>query len=53
MIMIAQNRLLAVEGVFMLFAALTGNARAEVLNVASNGFEVRETVHVAASADKA
>ena len=33
--------------------ALSGNARAEVLSVASNGFEVRETVHVAASADKA
>ncbi len=56
--MIAQNRMLAAKGVFMLCAALAGsalagNARAEVLSVASNGFEVRETVHVAAPADKA
>jgi hypothetical protein len=29
------------------------NARADVTNVASNGFEVRQTVHVAASSDKA
>jgi uncharacterized protein YndB with AHSA1/START domain len=53
MIMIAQNRLLAAVGVFMLFAVPAGNARAEVLSVAGNGFEVREAVHVAAAPDKA
>jgi hypothetical protein len=50
--MIEQNRLFVAAGVFMLFAAPAG-ARAEVLSVASNGFEVRETVHVAAAPDKA
>jgi Polyketide cyclase / dehydrase and lipid transport len=34
-------------------AALAAPARAEVLSVGANGFEVRESVHVAASADKA
>jgi uncharacterized protein YndB with AHSA1/START domain len=29
-----------------------GNCTAEVVGVATNGFEVRETVHIAASADK-
>jgi hypothetical protein len=51
--MIATNGLFAAVGVFMLFAAPAGNARAEVLSVAGNGFEVRETVHVAAAPDKA
>ena len=32
---------------------LAGNVSAEVLSVAPNGFEVRETVHVAAASDKA
>jgi hypothetical protein len=51
--MIAPNCLLAAVGVFMVFAAPAGNVRAEVLSVAGNGFEVRETVHVAAATDKA
>src|SRR5271154_593542 len=40
----------------MLLVALLApieNARADVASVGSNGFEVRETVHVAASSDKA
>ena len=32
---------------------LAANAPAEVLSVGSSGFEVRETVHVAAAPDKA
>ena len=48
----ALNRLLAVMGVVALVASAE-NARAEVTAVASNGFEVHEIVHVAASSDKA
>lgn len=50
--MIASYRLLAALGASALLAPAQ-NANAEVLNVASSGFEVHETVHVAASSDKA
>jgi hypothetical protein len=52
MSMTASYRLPAALGALTLLAPAL-NANAEVLNVASTGFEVRETVHVAASSDKA
>jgi hypothetical protein len=45
------KRLIALVAVA--FLAPTENIRAEVTGVAGNGFEVRETVHVAATSDKA
>ncbi|MGO9931770.1 MAG: SRPBCC family protein [Steroidobacteraceae bacterium] len=45
--------LLAAALLFGLLQFSAARAAAEVISVASNGFEVRETVHVAAAADKA
>ncbi|HEY2145681.1 MAG TPA: hypothetical protein VGH12_06395 [Steroidobacteraceae bacterium] len=45
-------RLLALMGPLALLAPVE-NAGAEVTGIASNGFEVHQTVHVAASSDKA
>ncbi|HEY2676728.1 MAG TPA: hypothetical protein VGI65_07135 [Steroidobacteraceae bacterium] len=50
--MTASYRLLAALGAWALLAPVE-NAKPEVLNVASDGFEVHETVHVAAPSDKA
>jgi hypothetical protein len=47
------NTMAAVAVMFGLLPFTTGLAAAEVINAATNGFEVRETVHVAAAADKA
>jgi hypothetical protein len=47
------TRLVAALGAMGLALSSAAPAAAEVLGVAANGFEVRETVHVAASADKA
>lgn len=44
--------LLALGSLMGLSALPAGFARSEVLSVASNGFEVRESVHIAAAADK-
>jgi uncharacterized protein YndB with AHSA1/START domain len=46
-------RTLAVAGLFGLLQFPAVRAAAEVTSVASTGFEVRETVHVAAAPDKA
>jgi hypothetical protein len=50
--MISLSKVLAVAGLLGLLQ-FPGRAAAEVLGAASNGFEVRETVHVAAAPDKA
>jgi hypothetical protein len=47
------NRILAVAGLFAVLQFPVQRAAAEVLGAASNGFEVRDTVHVAAAPDKA
>ncbi len=47
------NKLLGLAGLFGLLQFCAARAAAEVISVASNGFEVRDTVHVAAAADKA
>jgi hypothetical protein len=47
------NRVLAVAGLFGLLQFPAARAAAEVTSVASTGFEVRETAHVAAAPDKA
>jgi hypothetical protein len=49
--MFAFDRIALNAGV--LLALIGGHAAAEVIDVAANGFEVRESVHVAASPDKA
>src|SRR5271154_3530024 len=51
--MIALNKLAAAVGVMGVLQLPAGRAAAEVLSVGANGFEVRETVHVAAAPDKA
>jgi hypothetical protein len=51
--MIVLNRLVFTTAVAAVLALAAMNVRADVTGVASNGFEIRETVHVAASADKA
>src|SRR5277367_5491060 len=51
--MINLNKLVAAAAMFALLPLPAERAAAEVINVASNGFEVRETVHVAAAPDKA
>jgi hypothetical protein len=53
--MISLSRLAAVAGALGLMGLLQfpGRAAAEVLGAAANGFEVRETVHVAVAPDKA
>jgi len=47
------NKLMAAAGLFGLLQFCAARAAAEVIGVASNGFEVRQTVHVAAAPDKA
>jgi hypothetical protein len=47
------NGLLPVAGALALMQCPAEYASAEVLSVATNGFEVRETVHVSASTEKA
>lgn len=47
------NKILAFAGLFALLQLPVEQAAAEVLGAAANGFEVRETVHVAAAPDKA
>src|SRR5277367_1894554 len=51
--MINLNKLVAAAAMFALLPLPAERAAAEVINVATNGFEVRETVHVAAAPDKA
>jgi len=51
--MIISNKLFGVAGLFVLLQFPAARASAEVLSAAANGFEVRETVHVAAAPDKA
>jgi len=51
--LIALNKLAAAAGVIGLLQLPAQRAAAEVQSAASNGFEVRETVHVAAAPDKA
>jgi uncharacterized protein YndB with AHSA1/START domain len=51
-IMIVLTRWHAAWGACGLLLLTGGNCIAEVVGVAANGFEARETVHVAASADK-
>jgi hypothetical protein len=48
-----RNKIAVAVGSLALAQPLATAAFAEVASVAANGFEVRETVHVAASADKA
>jgi hypothetical protein len=48
-----RNKIAIAAGSLALAQLLATAAFAEVMSVAGNGFEVRETVHVAASADKA
>jgi hypothetical protein len=50
-VMIVHIRCHAAFGALLLL--IGGNCSAEVIGVAANGFEVRETIHLAASADKA
>ncbi|MGO9947854.1 MAG: ATPase [Steroidobacteraceae bacterium] len=47
------DKILAFAGLFGLLQFPVEHAAAEVLGAAANGFEVRETVHVAAAPDKA
>jgi hypothetical protein len=47
------DKILAFAGLFGLLQFPVEQAAAEVLGAAANGFEVRETVHVAAAPDKA
>lgn len=47
------RKLLPVAGMWALLMPLAENASSNVVGVAATGFEVHETVHVAASADKA
>ncbi len=47
------NKILAFAGLFGLLQFPVEPAAAEVLGAAANGFEVRETAHVAAAPDKA
>jgi len=49
--MVTLNKIIVCGG--LMFALLGKPAAAEVLSLGPNGFEVRETVHVAAGADKA
>jgi len=51
--MIHSNTIAAVAAMFGLLPFSTERAAAEVISAATNGFEVRETVHVAAATDKA
>ena len=51
--MITLNRLGYAMGLAAVLALPAVKAHAEVLSIGSNGFEVRETVHVAATAEKA
>jgi hypothetical protein len=51
--MIALNRVVALSLLLGPLQFLVEPAAAEVIGVASNGFEIRESVHVAASSDKA
>jgi uncharacterized protein YndB with AHSA1/START domain len=50
--MMVASRFVIGAAVATLAGAAAGRAAADVVNVAANGFEVRETVHVAASTDK-
>src|SRR5277367_1639733 len=49
--MMIAGRFVIGAAVAALAGAAAGRAAADVVNVAANGFEVRETVHVAASTD--
>jgi Polyketide cyclase / dehydrase and lipid transport len=51
--LITSNRIFVFAGLFGLLQFTTERATAEVISVASNGFEVRESVHVAAAPAKA
>jgi hypothetical protein len=50
--MVHKNRLVMCAAVLALVSAAGGRAPAEVVTVAANGFEVRETAHTAAPSDK-
>jgi len=51
--MMALNRMMALAALVGPLQLLVEPAAAEVVGVAANGFEIRESVHVAAPADKA
>jgi uncharacterized protein YndB with AHSA1/START domain len=50
--MMIASRLVTGAALAAILGAAAHPAAAEVVNVAANGFEVRETVHIAASSDK-
>jgi hypothetical protein len=52
-VMAVLSRSIALAAVLALPQFIAAHAAAEVISVASNGFEIRESVHVAASAEKA
>jgi hypothetical protein len=51
--MIVSNKIVALAAVLALPQLIAAPAAAEVVGVGANGFEIRESVHVAASPDKA
>src|ERR1700681_1128530 len=50
--MVHMNRLVMCAAVLALASVAGGRAAAEVVTVAANGFEIRETAHTAAASDK-